>query len=129
MDVLAEPSQAFQVLRPKPEAGYFSVGDTLVRSDASEPPKALLIKDKKSVMAPPDKFLEVWKDPAKVSGGKTVQAKSLWKPVPPKGYVCLGHVLTLGTAKPSTDLVRCIKKHLVETIEKGSSYPIHKGTV
>ena len=39
--------------------------------------------------------------------------KSLWRPVPPEGYVCLGFVSTGGISEPDTTEVVCIRRDLV----------------
>ena len=35
---------------------------------------------------------------------------SLWEPVPPPGYVCLGDVAESGSNPPDTNKIRCIPK-------------------
>ena len=37
---------------------------------------------------------------------------SMWRPVPPPGYECLGFVAQRGRAKPNLDLIRCVRQDL-----------------
>ncbi|CAB9504894.1 TECPR [Seminavis robusta] len=51
------------------------------------------------------------------SSAPTVTPPSLWRPIPPPGYTCLGHVWTIDDTEPSTDLVRCIQTMYVEAVK------------
>ncbi|CAB9515004.1 Cupin superfamily protein [Seminavis robusta] len=48
------------------------------------------------------------------SSSPTATPPSLWRPIPPPGYTCLGHVWSTDDKEPSTDLVRCIQTMFVE---------------
>ena len=60
-------------------------------------------------LSKPDDFEQVWKDTG--SGAKT--DCSIWRPVPPEGYVALGLVCADGLDKPSVNSVRCVRADLV----------------
>ncbi|CAB9518221.1 Similarities with uniprot P08640 Saccharomyces cerevisiae YIR019c STA1 [Seminavis robusta] len=51
------------------------------------------------------------------SSAPTVTPPSLWRPIPPPGYTCLGHVWTIDDTEPPTDLVRCIQTVYVEAVK------------
>lgn len=41
---------------------------------------------------------------------------SLWRAVPPVGFVALGDVLARGHHKPAADAIRCVREDLVEVL-------------
>ena len=47
---------------------------------------------------------------------------SIWEPVPPPGYICLGDVAELGKNPPETDKIRCIPKKCVKKISLGNKF-------
>ncbi|CAB9509704.1 Cupin superfamily protein [Seminavis robusta] len=51
------------------------------------------------------------------SSAPHVTPPSLWRPIPPPGYTCLGHVWTIDNTEPPTDLVRCIQTMYVEGVK------------
>ncbi|KAJ4155967.1 hypothetical protein LMH87_001186 [Akanthomyces muscarius] len=62
-----------------------------------------------SVVASPTGYAQVWVD----KGSSAEQKGSLWRPVPPSGYVVLGHVTAAGYDAPSTDKIWCLREDLV----------------
>lgn len=57
----------------------------------------------------PDDFELVWRH-----SGKRVRAEvSIWRPIPPRGYVALGMVCGVGNEKPPRNTVRCVRADLV----------------
>ncbi len=62
-----------------------------------------------SVVASPTGYAQVWVD----KGSSAEQKGSLWRPVPPSGYVALGHVTAAGYDAPSTDKIWCLREDLV----------------
>ncbi|MBV4460809.1 Vps62-related protein [Pseudomonas sp. COR58] len=51
----------------------------------------------------------IWSD----SGTKSKKDGSLWRPVPPQGYVALGSVCSNDHEKPSLNAIRCVRTDLV----------------
>jgi hypothetical protein len=47
---------------------------------------------------------------------------SLWEPVPPPGYVCLGDVAESGPNPPDTNKIRCLPKKCVKKIPIGNKF-------
>ena len=107
---------------PAPDSlpGFFPLGDLAVSGHDNinnrrvvavvcegEPPSAGANQDK--ALSKPDDFEQVWKDTG--SGAKT--DCSIWRPVPPEGYVALGLVCADGLDKPSVNSVRCVRADLV----------------
>lgn len=117
----AEPASFW---RPTPAAdvlpGYFPLGDVVhpgrdninnkkvvaVVCEASTP--AADPEKGKALSAPTD-FELVWKD----SGSGATKNGSVWRPLPPEGYVALGSVCSNSHEKPSRNAVRCIRADLV----------------
>ncbi|WP_308581592.1 Vps62-related protein [Pseudomonas extremaustralis] len=60
-------------------------------------------------LMPPDEFERVWDD----KGSKAYSDGSIWRPIPPSGYVAMGLVASRGYDKPSRNSVRCVRADLV----------------
>ncbi|XXG48493.1 hypothetical protein AAC387_Pa02g2924 [Persea americana] len=41
----------------------------------------------------------------------------IWAPIPPQGYVAVGHMVTNSLEKPSVDEIRCVRADLTDTCE------------
>jgi hypothetical protein len=95
------------IWRPNAIAGYHSLGDTAVAGYTV--PGGYLIKDDGDLLAPPTDYVFKWNDGG--SGGN--HDVSLWHPVAPEGYKCLGTITGNGYSKPSTNQMRCIKSEYV----------------
>ena len=54
---------------------------------------------------------------------------SIWRPIPSKGFVSLGDLITQGDTKPTTDTIRCVPKKCVQelVIKDNSSVWTEKG--
>lgn len=95
--------------------GWHRVGDYGVRCHGAVPSasgsRGALIRAPGNTLRPPTDYEKVWDDSS--SGER--QHGSFWRPVPPAGYTCLGHVVgnTTNYNKPSTDIIRCIKNAYV----------------
>ena len=59
-------------------------------------------------LAQPLDYNLVWTD----AGSGADLNGSVWKPIPPFGYVCLGMVAQLGYGKPGLDEIRCVREDL-----------------
>lgn len=62
-----------------------------------------------NAIRPPNDFELVWTD----SGSKAKKDGSIWRPIPPEGYVALGMVCSNDHEKPSLNAVRCVRVDLV----------------
>jgi hypothetical protein len=89
--------------------GYYSLGDVAMPNHGGAPRTSFVVKGDGDLLAKPLDYNFVWDD--KGSGGD--HDGSFWEPVAPAGYTCLGHVAVNGYAKPSTELIRCIKSAYV----------------
>lgn len=95
--------------------GFYPLGDYAVGNynDATGQTAVALVSDMNgsagtALRAPTDYDL-VWND----SGSGADRDGSMWRPVPPQGYVALGLVCNGGYDKPSLDAVRCVRTDLV----------------
>jgi hypothetical protein len=75
-------------------------------------------------LAPPIDYVMVWGD----WGSQAPMDGSMWKPIPPFGYVCLGLVAQSGYEKPGTDEIRCVREDLATPAEVGRKIWIDVGT-
>lgn len=71
---------------------------------------------------PPIDFQLVFKSIRKEGYDKNKLALSIWKPIPPNGYVALGHVVDVSTSglKPDTNSIYCVPQNCVTKSNKFS---------
>ncbi|GJP32210.1 hypothetical protein CLOM_g16806, partial [Closterium sp. NIES-68] len=114
----------FAIWKPVPPEGYISLGDVAWRG--LTPPPAVRVYSTApasvaagscSALAMPKDYFLVWRN--RVS--KTEDAVSIWRPIPPEGYVCIGCVAVGGYDKPAHGdprlAVRCVRQDLVRPAE------------
>lgn len=68
---------------------------------------------------PPTDFIKIWSTVDKecencIPGENSF---SVWRPIPPKGYVSLGDYIGRGDIKPNLDVIRCVPKKCVQEIK------------
>lgn len=111
--------------RPLPDTpntlGYFPLGDlassdnldtnkrTIVAIVQEADPESEETRLKGKALCPPTDFERIWTD----SGSDSLRNCTLWRPMPPAGYVALGLVCETGFDKPSIDCMRCVREDLV----------------
>lgn len=107
---------------PAPDAlpGYFPLGDVVARGHGNingnrvvavvcEADTASSDPTKGKALRRPDDYELIWKD----SGSGSKRDLSIWRPIPPEGYVALGSVCSSDHEKPSFNAVRCVREDLV----------------
>lgn len=124
LDTKSLGSNAAGFWRPTPAPdvlpGYFSLGDLAVSGDANingaraaavvcESGSRSVDSIKGNALSRPDDFERVWTD----SGSGATTDASIWRPIPPAGYVALGLVCSNDPGKPSPNAVRCVRADLV----------------
>jgi hypothetical protein len=92
--------------RVKCPNGYVRFGD-YAKSSWGYPhgAKMLIAKENNKVMKKPNGYKLIYND----KGSGADKDLSIWEPIPPKGYVALGHVAQRGYRAPSKDYIRCVK--------------------
>ncbi|KAL6063579.1 hypothetical protein QOT17_011458 [Balamuthia mandrillaris] len=105
--------------RPIAPQGFHSLGDLAVRGHANKPPpegtQSMLVtqgqlRDGTWLLERPVGFEQVWSD--RKTGGAFGRC-SIWRPVPPQGYVVMGCVVNNEYSEPDVDVVRCVHESLV----------------
>lgn len=90
--------------------GYFPLGDYAQRNyDAPSGIAQMVADDGGIIVQRPTDFQRTWESRILFSD----YDGSLWRPIPPAGYVALGHIAQRGYNKPSTDVVRVIRADCV----------------
>jgi hypothetical protein len=100
--------------------GFFPLGDvaTVGRDSINEKRVVAVVCEadspsadhtKGKALRPPDDFEQIWND----TGSRARADCSIWRPIPPEGYVALGLVCFNGNDKPSLNAVRCVRADLV----------------
>ncbi|WP_262140468.1 Vps62-related protein [Pseudomonas sp. Marseille-Q5117] len=121
-DGLSAKSASFWRPTPAPDAlpGYFPLGDVVTRGLGNindervvavvcEADIASTDPTKGRALRRPDDYELIWKD----SGSGSKRDLSIWRPLPPAGYVALGSVCSNDHEKPSLNAVRCVRADLV----------------
>jgi Type I phosphodiesterase / nucleotide pyrophosphatase/Vacuolar protein sorting-associated protein 62/Metalloenzyme superfamily len=98
------------IWRPIAPAGYALLGDVAIAGHAMPTAPALALVDDPIALQPPLGFELVWQDT--LSGG--ANDVSVWNPIPPLGYVCMGAVAVAGYAPPQIAQLRCVHGQLVQ---------------
>ncbi|WP_207294251.1 Vps62-related protein [Pseudomonas sp. FW215-L1] len=100
--------------------GYFPLGDLVVsgRDNINDRQVMAVVREgdpqnaeagKGPALSRPDDYQRVWSD----SGSRANGDCSVWRPIPPEGYVALGMVCSNDRNKPSFNAVRCVGADLV----------------
>lgn len=109
---------------------FFPLGDIAVEGyrNINQQKVVAVVSDANKVdgtaLRSPDEFELVWKDAG--SGART--DFSLWRPLPPEGYVSMGLVCGVGYDKPSRNTVRCVREDLVTAAQTGQLIWTDKGS-
>jgi hypothetical protein len=94
--------------RPVAPPGFVVVGDAAV--EGHEPPRrALVVADVPGAVARPLAFEQLWSS----ARSRCAESVSFWAPVPPPGYVSLGHVASRSlNVPPGLACVACVRADL-----------------
>ncbi|MGD8806732.1 MAG: Vps62-related protein, partial [Chloroflexota bacterium] len=112
-DVNSSGSYDAAFYRPILPDGYYALGDYGVNGNFgnySYPTGGVYgVKDLEvGALSPPVSFVELWRD----SGSSAAMDGSIWQPIPPPGYQCLGFVAQSGYAVPNRPDIRCVREDL-----------------
>jgi hypothetical protein len=93
------------IWRPVVPDGWAMLGDVAHASHDAPTSSTLSVFDDPALVQPPTGYESVWTD----SGSGGTHDLTLYHPIPPAGFVCLGSVAVAAyDSPPSTDLVRCV---------------------
>lgn len=98
------------IWRPIAPSGYGLLGDVAIAGHGMPTAPALAVVDDPLALQPPTGFELIWQDT--LSGGDN--DVSLWNPIPPLGYVCMGAVAVAGYDPPQIAQLRCVHQQLVQ---------------
>ena len=92
--------------------GFYPLGDIPMSGYGfSSDIEKILVKGDQPGVARPTGYQWIWND----SGTGADADVTIWRPIAPEGYVCLGDVMTGNHgAAPSTDLIRCVGEYYLE---------------
>ncbi len=111
-------------------ANFFSLGDISVEgySQINNRKIVALVSDTNSVngtaLRPPEQWAAVWNN----QGSKGSAEVSVWRPIPPPGYVAMGHVCSVGYESPPLNTIRCVRADLVVASHLGPMIWNDKGS-
>ncbi|HWT00961.1 MAG TPA: Vps62-related protein [Pyrinomonadaceae bacterium] len=109
---------------------FYPVGDLgwPNRDDVNGKTAIAVLKDSKgdagTALRRPLRFEKVWTD----QGSGSWKNGSMWRPIPPDGYVALGLVCNVEYDPPSVDTYRCVRSDLVHPAAPGDLIWDDKGT-
>jgi hypothetical protein len=98
------------IWRPIAPAGHALLGDVAIAGYDMPTAPALALVDDPIALQPPVGFELIWQDT--LSGG--LNDVSVWNPIPPLGYVCMGAVAVAGYTPPQIAQLRCVHAQLVQ---------------
>ncbi|WP_085698058.1 Vps62-related protein [Pseudomonas sp. B26(2017)] len=115
--------------------GYFPLGDLVVagRDNINDKKVMAVVREgdlqntepgKGPALSRPDDYQLVWNDIGSNANGDC----SVWRPIPPQGYVALGLVCSNDRSKPSFNAVRCVRTDLVIAASTGDLIWSDKGS-
>ena len=95
--------------------------NNIYRNDKKEnygPEKNTILVSGKNIK-PPEDFIKIWTTEQSGCEGclPPNSSFSVWRPIPPKGYVSLGDYIVEGDSKPPLDTIRCIPENCVQEIK------------
>ena len=99
------------IWRPVVPAGYVAIGDVAHASHAEPGFATLVIRDDPDALRPPLGYEQIWNDKGTLGANDV----TIWSPIPPLGYACLGSLATPGyDTPPPTSQIRCVhRRYLV----------------
>jgi hypothetical protein len=95
------------IVRPVPESGYSILGDIIIPTQEDKSIKTMTVKDDQPGVARPTGYNWIWNN----KGMGSSKDVTIWRPIPPAGYVSLGDIVTNdhGLA-PANSRMRCVHK-------------------
>lgn len=102
------------IWRPKTTTGYGITGHVITAGDANPSFEVMTVAINSGIAAYPSSFEKVWS-----GGGATV-----WRPVPPEGYVAMGDLVTVGEREPDLLEVLCLHQATVVEVPVGECLPL-----
>ncbi len=109
---------------------YFSLGDVAVEgySQINNRKIVAVVSDANAVdgtaLRPPERLAAVWNN----QGSKGAAEISVWRPIPPAGYVAMGNVCSVGYDSPPLTAIRCVRADLVIASQLGEIIWNDKGS-
>jgi hypothetical protein len=100
------------IVRPVPESGYSILGDIIIPTQEDKSIKTMTVKDDQPGVARPTGYNWIWNN----KGMGSSKDATIWRPIPPAGYVSLGDIVTNdhGLA-PANSRMRCVHKSYVNS--------------
>ena len=121
----------FASFRPRPERGYYPLGDVAVASPwrgkryAMPAFTTVLVKSGSMEVKKPVGYKRIWSS----EGSNSDRPFSSWEPVPPAGYKCLGDVGSNSFDEmPSTNAIRCLPVQCVKATNIGNKIWADRGS-
>lgn len=117
-----EGSGAFSdvsIWRPVAPEGYVVIGDVAV--GGYEPPgfSTLVVRDDAEVVRAPVAFERIWDD----EGSLGANDVTIWNPIPPLGYACLGNVAVPNyDGPPEVAAIRCVHRRYLVTGDRAQTW-------
>ncbi len=104
------------IWRPKTTTGYGITGHVITAGDTNPSFEVMTVAVNSGLVAYPSSFMKVW-----TGGGATI-----WRPVPPEGYVSVGDVATCGenSTPPELSEVLCLHQSTLIEVPVGECLPL-----
>jgi len=100
------------VWRPYKNKEFYPLGDICVHDDKLPENKSILVN---GIVEFPVDYELIWNNKGSVANNPI----SIWKPVPPDGFLSLGYIIKKKYEKPSVKLVKCVGGDFINEIKLG----------
>ncbi|MFG1462851.1 Vps62-related protein [Xanthobacter sp. DSM 24535] len=106
-------------VRSAQQKDFFLLGHVVENHYGQARGRTYLVKDPsptRTLLMPPVDCIQVWS-----SAGSGFREFSIWRMVPPDGYVALGHIVSPSWKRPPLDDFRCVREVDTEAAKYGGS--------
>ena len=108
------------IWRPYKQNNFYPLGDYITTSNKNNFSSILV----NGFVAHPVDYELIWEN----KGSSDKYKISIWKPIPPDGYISLGNVVNRSYKKPSLKIIKCVGGDYVNETEIGERLWDNKGT-
>jgi len=111
---------SIKIWRADPLEGFYPLGDMATFDNPTSNPTVpdFITYLVNGATEKPIDYELVWDNKGSYTGSRC----SIWKPIPPDGYMSLGYIVNKSFKMPSVDLVRCVAVDFIDEIKIGDKY-------
>ena len=104
----------YTIWEPEPISDYYPLGHLITKGENPPKKSALLIKSNTNNKSDRPIRYDLVSYIILSANKNNIKKIGIWKPIPYKGYTCVGHVFQIGHQPPSVHLVRCVPSKITK---------------